>query len=322
MNVDYLRISLTDMCNFNCIYCRPRKGVKIRDKSELLSFEEIKKLVNLAGFSGITKVRLTGGEPLLRKDLPTLARMIVRIKSIREVSITTNGTKLESLALKLKESGISRVNVSLSSLKRRKFARITGRDSLPQVLRGIEAARRANLTPIKINVVILKGINDDEILDFVEFAQKNSLVIRFIEHMPINGIGGTRWYIPNSHVKSTIEKKWGKLEPTSFIGNGPATYYQLKESGNPIGFISFISHSFCERCNRLRLTFDGKLRPCLLSSYELDLKNVLRDKNCDEADLKKIFDLALGFKKEKRTGNISIMEKFHKTGKFMFQIGG
>lgn len=322
MKIDYLRISLTDRCNFNCVYCRPKEKVKIRNKSELLSFEEIEKIVNLTATLGIRKVRLTGGEPLLRKDLPTLVKMITRIKKIKEVSITTNGSRLENLALKLKEAGLSRINVSLNSLRRKKFAWITGHDNLPQVLRGIEVAKRVKLIPVKINVVVLKGINDDEILDFVEFAQKNSLVLRFIEHMPVNGVGEARWYLPNRIVRNTIEKKWGKLEPTSFIGNGPAIYYQVKGCENPLGFISSISHSFCKRCNRLRVTFDGKLRPCLLSNFEVNIKDALRDRGDADIGIKKLFNLALSFKKEKKTRNTPIRQKFHKVSKFMFQIGG
>jgi len=291
--------------------------VKILDRDKILSFEEITKFVWLTAKWGIKKIRLTGGEPLIRKDIVKLVGMISKIKEIEEITLTTNGVRLEEFASDLKKGGLSRVNVSLDSLNRKKFIQITGYDELPKVLRGIRAARKVGLEPIKINVVVLKGVNDDEVNNFVEFSQKNSLSVRFIEYMPINGVGDKKWYISNEGVKKIIEKKWGKLEPTYFHGAGPAQYFTFKGNSVPIGFISFITHPFCESCNRLRLTSEGKLRPCLISNFEVDIKDALRGD--DDKKIKELFDLAIQYK--------IIREKnpevnFNKTGKFMFQIGG
>jgi cyclic pyranopterin phosphate synthase len=216
------------------------------------------------------------------------------------------------------------VNISLDSLNEKNFARITGHNKLSKVLRGIKAAREVGLKPIKINVVVLKGINDEEAVDLVKFSQRNSLIVRFIEYMPINGVGRREWYISNEIIKKMIEKRWGKLEPSFSVGSGPAKYFAIKGSSIPIGFISFISHPFCEECNRLRLTPEGKLRPCLISNFEVDIKNALRKEN-RQIHIKELFDLAVRYKsvrKEKiRKGEISHFD-FDKTNRFMFQIGG
>lgn len=319
MRVDYLRVSVTDRCNFNCIYCRPYRRVKIIKKSELLSFEEIVEFIKLTTKWGIRKVRLTGGEPLIRKDILKLINMIAEIKKIEDISITTNGTKLEEFAWSLRKAGLSRVNVSLDSLNKEKFAKITGDNKLSKVLKGIEIAKKVGLEPVKINVVVLKGINDDEVIDFVEFSQRNSLIVRFIEYMPMNGVGERKWYISNKIIKRMIEKRWGYLEPTSLIGNGPAKYFTVKGSCVPVGFISFTSHSFCEKCNRLRLTCEGKLKPCLISDFEVDIKNVLRDKD-KKRQIKEFFDLAINFKRARKK-KITPPDP-RKAGRFMFQIGG
>ncbi len=319
MKVDYLRISVTDRCNLNCIYCRPYEKVRVVNRAELLSFEEIAEFVRLTTKWGIRRVRLTGGEPLVRRDIVKLVDMLARIDGIEDIALTTNGIRLEEFSQKLKEAGLSRVNVSLDSLNEKKFARITGHNELSRVLRGIEAAQEVELDPVKVNVVVLKGINDEEAVDFVEFSQRNSLVVRFIEYMPINGVGGGKWYISNESIRKRIERRWGKLEPTSFEGGGPAKYLAVKKSSVPIGFISFLSHPFCKGCNRLRLTSEGKLRPCLISNFEVDIKNALRGEN-RQAGVRELFDLAVKYKST-REGKIST-SGFNKAGRFMFQMGG
>jgi len=320
MKVDYLRISLTDRCNFNCIYCRPYKRIKILNRADLLSFEEIVDFIRLAVKFGIRKIRLTGGEPLIRKDVIELINMISKIEEIKEISMTTNGAKLEEFASGLKKAGLSRINVSLDSLNEKKFIQITGYNGLSRVLRGIRIATEAGLNPVKINTVVLGGINDDEIFDLVEFSQKNYLIVRFIEYMPINGMGNRKWYVSNEIVRNIIEKKWGKLKPVPFIGNGPARYFVTREGNVPVGFISFISHPFCKECNRLRLTCDGKLRPCLISDFEVDVKNALRSKRNREKNIGELFKEAVDFKVKR--GKKFTGFDFKRTGKFMFQIGG
>ncbi len=316
--INYLRISVTDRCNFNCIYCRPYERVKILDRAQLLSFEEIVKFIRLTVKWGIKKIRLTGGEPLIRKNIAQLIGMISRIEEIEDIALTTNGTILEDFAREFKKEGLSRINVSLDSLNRKNFMQITGYDELSKVLRGIKTAREAGFNLIKINVVVIKGVNDGEVSDFIEFSQKNSLPVRFIEYMPINGVGEEKWYISNETVKKKIEKRWGPLEPTYFSGAGPAEYFTIGKSSTPIGFISFITHPFCKKCNRVRLTSEGKLRPCLISNFELDVKSALRGKK-EENQIKRMFNVALQYKnKRKRT----LQTNFNDAGKCMFQIGG
>ncbi|MFQ5835314.1 MAG: GTP 3',8-cyclase MoaA [bacterium] len=316
MKANYLRLSVTDRCNLKCLYCRPSKSVRQLKQEELLNFEDITTIGELAVEWGIRKVRITGGEPLVRNDIIDLVKMLSRIKGIRDLPMTTNGVRLEEFAGRLKRVGLSRVNVSLDSLDRKKFARITGKDNLLQVLRGIRAAREVNLEPIKINVVILKGINEDEILDFVNFARENSLTIRFIEYMPTNGLEQNGWYFSNARVKEVIERRWQALKPVPFFFNySPARYFKINHTKVVLGFISPISQPFCYQCTRLRLTAAGKLRPCLASNLEIDLKKSLKGKNRDY-EIKASFDLAMNEKLKERP------EPLYQRNKYMFQIGG
>jgi len=316
MKLDYLRISLTDRCDFNCIYCRPRERVQLLQREKILRFEEIMEFIKLMLPWGLKRVRLTGGEPLVRKNTVELISMIAKINQIKDITLTTNGALLGKFAKDLKNAGLSRVNISLDTLNRKRFVQITGCDKLPEVLRGIKTARDVGLGPVKINIVTLKGINDTEIVDFIDFAHKNSLILRFIEYMPLNNVGLKHWYISNEVVKKIIEEKWGKLKLASFSGGGPAEYYITKETSFILGFISPISKSFCHKCSRLRLSAEGKLKPCLVSDYELDVRKALRDK--DYSQIKKLIDLAKRYKINRRAS----LPNFNNTGRFMFQIGG
>jgi cyclic pyranopterin phosphate synthase len=316
MKVNYLRLSVTDRCNLKCLYCRPSKWVRQLKQEELLSFEEISTIVGLAAERGIRKVRITGGEPLMRNNIVDLVKMLSRIKGIRDLPMTTNGVRLAEFARSLKKAGLSRVNVSLDSLDRKKFARITGQDNLLQVLRGIRAAREVNLEPIKINIVILKGINDDEILDFVNFARGKSLIVRFIEYMQAHGSEQNGWYFSNARVKEIIERRWGTLKPLPIFSHYlPARYFKIDHPRVVLGFISPISQPFCHECSRLRLTATGKLRPCLGSDLEIDLKKSLQGKNRDY-EIKASFDFAMNEKSKGRP------ERLYPRNKYMFQIGG
>jgi len=316
MKANYLRLSVTDHCNLNCLYCRPPELVGQVKQEELLSFEEITTIVDLAVEWGIRKVRITGGEPLVRNNIIDLVKMLSGIRGIRDLPMTTNGVRLEEFAHLLKKAGLSRVNVSLDSLNRKKFARITGKDNLLQVLRGIRIAREEGLEPIKINVVILKGINDDEILDFVDFARENHLTTRFIEYMPVNWPEQNGWYFSNTRVREIIERRWQALKPISFFSNcSPARYFKTNHTKLVLGFISPISQPFCHQCNRLRLTATGKLMPCLFSNVEIDLKKSLQRKNRDY-EIKASFDLAMNEKLKGTTASL------YPRKKYMFQIGG
>ncbi|TKJ47360.1 GTP 3',8-cyclase MoaA [Candidatus Aerophobetes bacterium Ae_b3a] len=315
MKANYLRLSVTDHCNLSCFYCRPFEAMRHLKREEFLSFEEISHLVRLAVDWGIRKVRITGGEPLLRNNIVELIEMLSGIEGIRDLPITTNGVKLEEFAPLLKKAGVSRVNVSLDSLNRKGFTRITGQDNLGQVLRGIKVAKKAGLEPIKINVVVLKGINEGEILDFINFALENNLIIRFIEYMPTNGLEQNDWYFSNFRVKEIIERKWGSLEPIPFFAGSVARYCKIDDTKAVLGFISPISQPFCHQCNRLRLTATGKLKPCLASNLEIDIRKPLGEK-AGKHEIKILFDLAM---KEKLKGR---PEPPYQRNKYMFQIGG
>ena len=280
-SINYLRISVTDRCNLRCIYCMPPEGIPQTPHSEILSYKEIRAVVQAAAELGINKVRLTGGEPLVRAELPKLIQMLFQVEGIEELSLTTNGTVLKKYALKFKQAGLSRVNISLDTFNPDKFRYITRLGELERVLEGIEAAKEAGFDPIKINTVVMRGINDDEILDFARMTYEGWHV-RFIELMPFKGVTE---FVPSIELRQQISLL-GKLEPcppdsiggsTGITGNGPATYYRLVGARGTIGFISPLTEtSFCSRCNRMRLTPDGKLRPCLLGEEEIDLKMLLR----------------------------------------------
>jgi cyclic pyranopterin phosphate synthase len=286
--INYLRISVTDRCNLRCIYCMPAEGVSLMSHSDILSYEEIYTVAKAAAELGINKVRLTGGEPLVRAGLPELVRLIDSIEDIDDISLTTNGTLLAHHAAELKQAGLQRVNVSLDTLKPDRFRQITRRGNLEDTLEGIEVARATGLNPVKINMVVMAGINDDELPDFAAKTVSDGWHVRFIELMPLNGDEPiTSKLVSVSEMRKRIESL-GKLEPHQVnVGNGPARYFCLPEATGTIGFITPITEHFCYRCNRLRLTADGKLRPCLLSEDEIDLRESLRS-GAESEELKRL----------------------------------
>ncbi len=318
-NINYLRISVTDRCNLRCIYCMPLEGVPQMSHSELLSYEEIQTVVRAAAELGINRIRLTGGEPLVRAELPELVRMLSRIEGIEELSLTTNGVFLKKYALELKQAGLSRVNVSLDTLKADTFRYITRLGELQGVLEGIEAAKKAGFEPVKTNTVVMRGINDDEILDFAKMTYEDGWHVRFIELMPFKGVAE---FVPSIELRQHISLL-GKLEPcASITGNGPAMYYRLPGARGTIGFISPLTEtSFCSRCNRMRLTSDGKLRPCLLREDEIDLKLPLRSDEIGASmkELKRLILKAVASKPEHHHLNEGVARLVNRK---MPQIGG
>ncbi len=275
--INYLRISVTDRCNLRCTYCMPASGVRLMPHSDILTYEEIYTVVRAAAQLGINKVRITGGEPLVRSGLPHLIHMLAQIDTIDDISLTTNGTLLSRYAAELKQAGLKRVNISLDTLKPDKFGYITRSNySLSDVLEGINAAKSVRFNPVKLNLVVMAGINDDELLDFGAKTISDGWHVRFIESMPIAG-GDTAKFVSVSEMRRRLEQL-GELEPClSSVGNGPAKYFSFPHAKGTIGFITPVSEHFCFRCNRLRLTADGKLRPCLLAEDEVDLKQPLRN---------------------------------------------
>lgn len=261
--ISYLRVSVTDLCNLRCRYCMP-DGICQKQHEDILSFEEIVEIVSAAALLGVRKVRVTGGEPLVRKGCVDLVRMISAIPGVEEVDMTTNGVLLSQCAKELKAAGLQRVNISLDSLRPDKYAAITGGGELKQALAGIQAAFDAGLTPVKLNTVLIGGFNDDEISDFVELTRQAPLELRFIELMPMGGQFGKEAYVPGSRVLETVPA----LAPIPHDG-GVAQLYRLPEGQGRVGLISPLSRHFCGTCNRLRLTSEGNLKPCLHSNQEI-----------------------------------------------------
>jgi cyclic pyranopterin phosphate synthase len=277
--INYLRVSVTDRCNLRCVYCMPPEGVEKQSHRDILRYEEMALIVRAAAELGISKVRLTGGEPLVRLGLPDFVRMIADIPGIDDLSLTTNGTLLARYAADLAAAGLDRVNISLDTFRPDRFAQITRCGRLEDVWAGIAAAEAAGLVPIKVNVVVVRGLNDDEVADFARRTVSDGWNVRFIELMPIGA--SADWdgdgSVPIPEIRARIEAKFGLLsEVHGPRGNGPARYYQIDGSTGTIGFIGALSDHFCSRCNRLRLTADGRLRPCLMSDQEIDLRQALR----------------------------------------------
>ncbi|MBU3937863.1 MAG: GTP 3',8-cyclase MoaA [Proteobacteria bacterium] len=283
-SISYLRISLTDHCNLRCQYCTPQEGQVKLANEELLRYEEILRVVRIAVSLGIEKVRLTGGEPLVRRNVLSFIKDLGEIPGLTDIRLTTNGVLLAEHAEALQMAGINKLNISLDTLRPERFLQITGVDAFAKVWGGISRARELGFSPIKLNVVALKGVNDDEFIDFARLTLTEPLQIRFIEFMPIgaSGMWDKEKYISSGEIMELL-KPVGSLEPVPARRmDGPARIYRFAEAVGSVGFISPISHHFCDRCNRLRLTSEGRLRSCLLSDQETDLKEKLRGGATDE----------------------------------------
>lgn len=281
--IDYLRISVTDRCNLRCVYCMPPEGVPWQPHADMLSYEEIVRVVTVAAELGIRKVRLTGGEPLVRRDVTDLVRAIAHISGIDDISLTTNGVLLDKLAAPLAEAGLTRVNISLDTLDAVKFRRLTRLGEIDRVWRGLEAAELAGLAPIKINAVIVREVNDDELIDLARLTLDRAWHVRFIELMPVGNEGEWGVGFPAAPDRyCSINEMLDRLALLNLIraeqpiGNGPARTYHIPGARGTVGFISPLSDHFCATCNRLRLTADGRLRACLLHDVEVPVREALR----------------------------------------------
>ena len=274
--IDYMRISVTDRCNLRCFYCMPEEGVCKMDHRDVLRYEEIIRVVREGARLGISRIRLTGGEPLVRPGIEGLIRSIRSVEGIKEISLTTNGQLLKDMAADLKQAGLDRVNISLDSLVPEKYKEITKGGNLKRVLESICVCIETGLKPVKINVVIMKGVNDDEIEDLAKLARMLPISVRFIELMPI---GHTLQRYEDHYISmDSVMKRLPGLVPVNKVqGGGPAVNYRLPGAIGTVGFIGALSHNFCHRCNRIRLTADGKIKPCLHSDLEVDLRPALRE---------------------------------------------
>ncbi|MDQ6825972.1 MAG: GTP 3',8-cyclase MoaA [Candidatus Eremiobacteraeota bacterium] len=282
--ITYLRISVTDKCNLRCVYCMPANGLPWIPNPQILTYEEIVKLVEAAATVGVRSVRLTGGEPLVRRDLPWLIRRLNAIDGIEDIALSTNGLLLREQIAELAGAGLRRVNVSLDTLREDRFFAIARRHGLERVLDGVEAALEYGLAPVKLNCVIMRGQNDDEIADFAALTRSRPIFVRFIEMMPVleNVTRQYEMYVSANEILGRLREIEDILPIPGPSGNGPAHYYSFAGSPGAVGVISPISHDYCESCNRVRLSADGRLRLCLFGDYELDFRAALRDGTCRE----------------------------------------
>jgi cyclic pyranopterin phosphate synthase len=374
--IDYLRVSVTDRCNFRCVYCMPEEGAPVAPKADILTYEEIERLVRIALELGMSKVRLTGGEPLVRRDIDVLVQKIGALPGLRDLSITTNGFLLTRYAHNFARHGLNRVNISLDTLKPERFARIARRGNLQDVLDGIDAALSAGLSPLKLNCVVMRGWNDDEVVDFARLTLEQPFDVRFIELMPINWSRGDdsqadggmadffalsaapgyrqnsnvtlyaredltsfrsgvklhdsekqtgqldarqmrKAFISTREIQDRIEAVLGILAPADVQTNGPARSYRLNGARGTVGFISQITNDMCANCNRLRLTADGQLRPCLMADGEVDLRSALRN-GASDSGIADLYRLTVLHKPKEHRLEDGAMP----TGRNMSQLGG
>jgi cyclic pyranopterin phosphate synthase len=282
--INYLRISLTDRCNFRCVYCMPEHGAHFAPREELLRDDEILRVVGAAAAVGFEKIRLTGGEPSIRRNLVEIVAGIGRTPGIREISMTTNGLRLKDQAEALKAAGLKRVNISIDTLNPEKFRAMTRGGDFQRVWAGIEAAEQAGFTPLKLNSVVVRGLNDDEVCDLARLTLDRPWQFRFIEMMPLAGVGdfAEASVVPTTEIIERLQQEFGQLEYVGWFGSDPARTYRLPGGQGTIGFISSVTQPFCATCNRMRLTADGKLHLCLLRDNELDLRGALRGGASDE----------------------------------------
>jgi cyclic pyranopterin phosphate synthase len=313
-----LRVSVTDRCNLRCRYCMPAEGLAWLPRSELLSFEEIERVARVCverfGFDGI---RVTGGEPTVRADLPVLVAKLAALGT--DLSLTTNGLTLPLLAPRLRDAGLRRINISLDSLQTDRFAAVTRRDALAEALEGIDAAVAAGFSPVKVNCVLMRGVNDDEVVEFATFGRDRGVVVRFIEFMPLDAEGG--WtpasVVPAEEVVAAIDAVY-PLEPVAVRGTAPAERFVYRDGGGEIGVVASVTRSFCGACDRVRLTAEGMFRNCLFAVEETDLRTVLRGGGSDD-DLADAIAADVG---RKWAGHSIGQVRFVRPARSMSQIGG
>jgi GTP 3',8-cyclase len=315
-----VRVSVTDKCNFRCRYCMPAEGLEWLPQTEVLSFEEVERLVRLLAAMGVDEVRLTGGEPLVRRDLPVLVEKLARIDGVRDLSLTTNGVLLDRLAGPLVAAGLRRINVSLDSLSHVRFAEITRRDALDRVLAGLaEAERYPELRPIKVNCVAVRGFTEAEVPALAELARRKPYVVRFIEFMPLDADEAWREddVLTGGEIRALIEERWPLVEVPA-KASSTARRFRFADGAGEIGFVNPVSEPFCSACDRIRLTADGKLRTCLFSRREWDLKEPLRS-GASDLELVGLLRKAVAHKELKHRINET---GFVRASRSMSQIGG
>ena len=314
--IEYLRLSVTDRCDLRCSYCLPKGHKEFEEPAHWLSFTEIERLVNVFAGLGVKRIRLTGGEPLLRSKLADLTARLAQIAGIEDISLSTNATQMGKHAVALRQAGITRINVSLDSLKKSRIADITGSDCLHKILDGLMAAKDAGFSPIKINMVAMAGVNDDEFDDMVEFCAEHGFILRLIETMPMGDTGRKAQYVNLQPIRLRLQEKFNLLE-TVLPGGGPARYLSSVDGKFNVGFITPLSQHFCETCNRVRLSVDGTLYLCLGQEEKYEFRQLLRA-GASDVELANAFKEAIALKPERH----EFMEAPHKILRFMASTGG
>lgn len=316
-----LRVSVTDRCNIRCFYCMPAENVRFKPRHELLTFEEIERVVRVAASLGVNKLRLTGGEPLVRHELPLLVQKLAEIPGITDIALTTNGVLLAEQAQALKDAGLDRLNISLDSLDPETFFRISRREGLDRVLAGIAEAKRVGFQKTKLNAVAIRGLTEPDIVPLARFAREQGMEMRFIEFMPLDADGGwdNEQVLSGEQIRAVLEAEFGPLTPAERDDpSQPATDYLFADGGGLIGFINPVTQPFCSSCNRLRLTAEGQVRNCLFSTEEWDARAILREGGSDQ-DLAELFRASVG---AKRAGHGINSDEFLRPDRAMYQIGG
>jgi cyclic pyranopterin phosphate synthase len=316
-----LRISVTDRCNIRCFYCMPAENVQFKPRSEILTFEEIERFVQVVARLGVNKLRLTGGEPLVRADMPRLVAMLAAVPGIDDIALTTNGILLAEQAEALKVAGLHRLNISLDALNAETFKQITRREGFERVLEGIFAAQRVGFRKIKLNAVAIRGITEDEVVPFGHFARQHDLEVRFIEFMPLDA--DDAWQndqvLPGEQIRAILEEGIGPLEPLPRDDpSQPATDFIFADGRGRIGFINPVTQPFCHDCNRLRITADGKIRNCLFSTVEWDARAIMRRDGSDAELAQLVRDCVTA----KKAGHGINSDEFVRPDRAMYQIGG
>jgi cyclic pyranopterin phosphate synthase len=316
-----LRISVTDRCNIRCSYCMPAENVQFKPRSEILTFEEIERFVRVVAHLGVNKLRLTGGEPLVRADMPRLVAMLAAVPGIDDIALTTNGILLAEQAQALKDAGLGRLNISLDALNAETFKQITRREGFERVLEGIFAAQRVGFRKIKLNAVAIRGITEEEVVPFGHFARQHDLEVRFIEFMPLDA--DDAWQndqvLPGEQILALLEEGIGPLEPLPRDDpSQPATDFIFTDGRGRIGFINPVTQPFCHDCNRLRITADGKIRNCLFSTVEWDARAIMRRDGSDAELAQLVRDCVTA----KKAGHGINSDEFVRPDRAMYQIGG
>ena len=316
-----LRVSVTDRCNIRCFYCMPDENIRFLPRDEVLRFEDIQRFVRVTADMGVRQVRITGGEPLVRTDLPKLIELLNRIDGIDDIAMTTNGMLLASHASSLRDAGLQRINISLDALSAETFRRIARRDGLNRVLEGIEAAQNAGFEKLRLNAVVIRGVNEDEVIPLAAFARRNQLELRFIEFMPLDAEGNwaSEQVLSGEDIRRELEAAFGELIPTARGDlSQPAVDFEFADGQGRIGFVNSVTQPFCRNCNRLRLTAEGQVRNCLFSTTEWDARDILRGGGTDEELAQLIRDCV----RAKKAGHGIDSDHFIKPARAMYQIGG